>query len=92
MQEGDETDRLIGWAEEPPIPGQTVSGVVRHIDLEGGFYGIVTEDGRRLDPVNLPDAFKRDGLPVRVRVEKTREQASIRMWGELVRIVEIQRA
>ena len=64
---------------------------MRHIDLEGGFYGIVTDDGRKLDPVNLPDTFRQDGIRIKTRVEPLKGQTSVHMWGTLVRIIDIER-
>ena len=71
--------------------GQIVTGTVRHIDLEGGFYGIETDDGTKLDPVNLPEEFRQDGVRVRVRVEELKDRVSTHMWGKIVRIVDIKR-
>lgn len=61
---------------------------VRWIELEGGFYGLVSNEGERYLPLNLPEAFRRDGLKVEVRgrVEKV---VSFRMWGTALRILEI---
>jgi len=70
---------------------QAVTGTVRYIDVEGGFYGIVTDDGRKLDPVNLPQEFQKDGLRIRARVEPLQQRVSIRMWGTPVRIIEFKR-
>jgi hypothetical protein len=70
---------------------EKVAVTVRHIDLEGGFYGLVTEDGRNLDPVNLPKEFQQDGLRLEVRVVPLRNQTSIHMWGTQVRILEFRR-
>lgn len=36
-----------------------LTGVVKHIELEGGFFGIVGDDGQKYDPVNLPAEFKK---------------------------------
>jgi hypothetical protein len=71
--------------------GQTVTGTVRHIDLEGGFYGIEADDGTKLDPVNLPEDFRQDGVRVRVRVEEIKDRVSTHMWVRIVRIVDIKR-
>ena len=70
---------------------QTVTGTVRYIDVEGGFYGIVTDDGQKLDPVNLPREFRKDGLRIQAQVEPVQQQVSIRMWGTPVRIIEFKR-
>jgi hypothetical protein len=71
--------------------GQIVTGTVRHVDLEGGFYGIEADDGAKLDPLNLPEDFRQDGVRVRVRVEELKDRVSTHMWGRIVRIVDIKR-
>jgi hypothetical protein len=70
---------------------QVVRGTVRYLDVEGGFYGIVTDEGKKLDPVNLPREFQKDGLQIRARVEPVKDLVSVRMWGTPVRIIEVQR-
>jgi len=74
-----------------PAASRQITGVVKHLDLEGSFYGIITDDGQRLDPVNLPGAFQQDGLRIKARVEPLEGQVSVHMWGTLVRIIDIQR-
>jgi hypothetical protein len=71
--------------------GQVVTGTVRHVDLEGGFYGIEADDGTKLDPVNLPEEFRQDGVRVQVQVEELKDRVSTHMWGKIVRIVGIKR-
>ncbi|RLF14913.1 MAG: hypothetical protein DRN06_06425, partial [Thermoprotei archaeon] len=76
------------------VPGKTGGivrsrGVVKHIPLEGGFYGIVAEGGRRYLPLNLPQEFKRDGLKVRFEGRVKREVGTIYMWGTPLEIVRI---
>ena len=79
-------------AGEVVINGDTVSGTgtVRRIDLEGGFYGIVGDDGMKYDPVNLAREFQVDGLRVGFEARVRKEQASTRMWGTLIEIMSIQ--
>ncbi len=67
------------------------TGTVQYIELEGGFYGIVGDDGRQYDPVDLDDAFKEDGLRVHFRARAVEDMASIRMWGTIVNLVSIER-
>jgi len=64
------------------------TGTIRYVDLEGGFYGLVAEDGTKYDPTPLPESLRVDGLRVRFRATKTDEMTT-RMWGTPV---EIQRA
>ena len=73
-------DASSGWIE----------GTVRHVELEGGFFGIVDEQGNRFDPVNLPQRFEKDGLRVKFRMTKLPDQMSFHMWGALVKITKIE--
>jgi len=38
------------------------SGTIQYLPFEGGFYGIVEDDLRKYDPVNLESQFAVDGL------------------------------
>jgi hypothetical protein len=40
------------------------TGVVQHQDIEGGFFGLVADDGAKYDPGTLPEAFP-EGRPPR---------------------------
>jgi len=80
-----------GARNQPVAVKGAITGTIKYVDLEGGFYGIVTDAGQKLDPVNLPDAFRQDGLRIQARVERAEGQVSTHMWGPLVRIVEIER-
>ena len=71
--------------------GMLITGTVRHVDLGGGFYGIETDDGMKLDPVNLPEDFQEDGVRIRLRVEWLEDRVSIRMWGRIVCLLSIER-
>lgn len=67
------------------------TGTVQYVQLEGGFYGIVAEDGTKYDPTNLPDEFEEDGLRVRFRAELKEDVLGFHMWGKIVELLEIQR-
>ena len=76
---------------EDPDPADIVSGVghIIYNDLEGGFYGLVADDGSRYNPINLEDAFKQDSLRVRFRAVKRPGTVTIQMWGETVEILDM---
>jgi hypothetical protein len=69
---------------------QFISGTIKYIDLEGGFYGIIAEDGTRFNPENLPEKFRSDGLRVRFNGTPDRKGVSIQMWGMMFRINKIE--
>jgi len=62
--------------------GEEISFVadVKWISLEGGFFGLVADEGVNYLPLNLPEGFRKDGLKVKVR-GRVREGFTIYMWG-----------
>ena len=64
-------------------------GEVRWISLEGGFFGLVAEDGRKFFPLNLPQEFKKEGLKIRVKGNIKKGIATVQMWGAPFEIREI---
>ncbi len=85
---------LVGCTSEQQRDGvvRNIRGTMVRVEVEGGFYGIVAENGNKYDPLNLPDAFKVDGIKVKCQIEELDQQVSIHMWGKLVRILEIEKA
>ena len=67
------------------------TGEIKYIDLEGGFYGIVADDGEHYDPIDMPSEFKEDGLRVSFIVKILENQGSIHMWGSVVKILKIEK-
>lgn len=78
--------------EEVVVPDNTITffGEVRYVELEGGFFGIVTDDGTKFFPQYLDNNFKQDGLNVRVTALLQEEVFGIQMWGAPIQIVNIQ--
>ena len=66
-----------------------LKGRATRVDLEGGFWGIVDEDGNRWQPVNMPEQLKGKDTTVQCTVYKT-DEATAAMWGEPVFIVSFE--
>ena len=62
---------------------------VCYIELEGGFFGLVTGDGQRLLPLNLPAQFSKPGAKVKLRGHEQREVMTIQQWGTPFHVTEI---
>lgn len=81
---------FFGCQKECPLCGGIRgTGRVMYVPLEGGFFGIVADSGKRYEPVNLPEDFRKDGLRVAFVAEPF-EGVSSHMWGELIRLVRIE--
>lgn len=68
----------------------TFEGRIERMELEGGFWGVVTDDGQRLDPGSLPQSVQVEGLRVQGRAQPLTDIMTIRMWGTPVKLLEIK--
>jgi hypothetical protein len=84
---------LCGCIEEPA--GQDAvsgTGIVIYQDIEGGFYGIMADDGTRYLPLNLGDEYQIDGLSVRFSGTPREDLLTIAQWGTPIELTSIQKS
>jgi hypothetical protein len=55
-------------------------GTIQFLNLEGGFYGIVTKKGKKLLPMNLDKAYKTPGAIVEISGHAVNVM-TIQQWG-----------
>ncbi len=81
------------WAGDREKGADVLSGTgtIKHINLEGGFYGLIADDGRKYLPRDLGREFKLDGLRVRFQVKILTGTAAIFMWGTPVEVLSIEK-
>jgi hypothetical protein len=82
---------LLAWEDAPQRVAIKATGTVKHQGLEGGFWGIVGDDGQNYDPVNLAPEFQKEGLRVSFEAVPAQNQMSIHMWGTIVELKTIAR-
>lgn len=70
----------------------SASGTVKYIRIEGGFFGIITPDDRKYLPLNLPEEFQVDGMPVTFTAREKPGVATTAMWGKPVELDSIEAA
>ena len=66
-----------------------ITGIIKYVNLSGGFWGIEADNGQKYQPV--------DKLPAQLRKEGTRVKATIQpvatfgimMWGQDVEVKSI---
>lgn len=68
------------------------TGTIRKIELDGGFYGIIGDNGKFYDPVNLGPAYQVEGLKIRFKAKFPEDITTIHMWGRATQVVEIEAA
>ena len=82
----------IWFSEDDGVDDDVISetGTVKYVDLEGGFYGIVGDDGTYYDPINLEKEFKLDGLRIYYKAKIYEDVFNAHMWGTPIEIIEIE--
>jgi len=65
------------------------TGTITYLSFEGGFYGIISDDGNGYDPINLPPEYEIDGLSVEF-VGVILDLESFHMWGRIIKILSIR--
>jgi hypothetical protein len=76
-------------------PGLDETGTVRFFEIEGGCWVIDATDTDtgatvRLEPTNLPEQLRVDGLKVRFEAHPRPDLASICMVGQIVELTGIE--
>ncbi|MFP4285683.1 MAG: hypothetical protein ACLFQG_09035 [Desulfovermiculus sp.] len=74
---------------QPEPNARAFQGRIVYKELEGGFFGILTEKGERLNPVNLPAKCRQNGLRVQGTYRVLEQTMTIQMWGEPVELLRI---
>ncbi len=66
-----------------------IVGTVVRKSFEGGFFAIDGDDGRKYDPIGLPEDFQKNGLKVKVMARLRADAMSLHMYGAIIEIVDI---
>jgi hypothetical protein len=83
------------WVTPTPAAGGDgekvhLIGVVRHHEVEGGFYAIHGSDGVTYDPTNLPAEFAKEGLEVEAEARRLDNAMGIHQVGTMVELARIR--
>lgn len=66
---------------------QWYTGTLKFYNLEGGFFGLTTEDGKQLLPLNLDNKYKKDGAIIKVFGHIDNNIMTIQMWGSPFKVI-----
>lgn len=66
------------------------AGTIVFVPLEGGFFGIAGDDGKKYLPLTISKEFQVDGLRVAFEAEEAPDTATIQMWGTPVNVTFIE--
>jgi len=67
------------------------TGTMKYINVNGWFYGIVGDDGKEYEVLNLDPAFQEDDLRVHFDAKIAENANSVHMWGTVVELIDIEK-
>lgn len=63
-----------------------IKGKVVHQNLGTGFWGIIADNGKQYEPVNLPKKFQKENQPITLKAKES-DSFSLFMWGTPIEII-----
>ncbi|MBA6263632.1 MAG: hypothetical protein V7780_13305 [Colwellia sp.] len=66
------------------------TATVKYMNLEGGFFGLVSKEGKHWLPMNLKKEFQQDGAVIKVRGNALTGMMTIQQWGTPFSITHIE--
>lgn len=73
----------------PKGEGMMLQGTVRYLNLEGGFWGIIADNGQKILPKNLPQEYRKDGIRLSFTAQEITGMMTIQQWGKLSNLSDI---
>jgi len=73
----------------PKGEGMMLQGTVRYLNLEGGFWGIIADNGQKILPKNLPQEYHKDGIRLSFTAQEITGMMTIQQWGKLSNLSDI---
>lgn len=67
------------------------TGTIKYLDFEGGFYGIIADNDKHYDPINLPKEFEVNGLRVYFKAKIRKDLGSYHLWGAVIELIYIKK-
>ncbi|MGH8646061.1 MAG: META domain-containing protein [Gammaproteobacteria bacterium] len=68
-----------------------ITGTVQRLDLEGGLVVIRDAEGTQYNPINLPEAFRVEGMAVEAEAQRRDDVASIGMIGPIIELLRVRK-
>jgi hypothetical protein len=66
------------------------TATVKHMNLEGGFFGLVSKEGKHWLPMNLKKEFQQHGAIIKVTGSALNDVITIQQWGTPFSITHIE--
>lgn len=66
-----------------------IKGTIKWMDLEMGFFGLISNNGNEYLPLNLPQKYQINGQKIHCEIKELDGVMTSVMWGTPIDITEI---
>jgi len=67
-----------------------MNGTIKYINIEGGFWGIISTSGQQFLPVNLPSSYQVHGASISCNYRPAKQMDSFIQWGLAIQIISFE--
>jgi len=71
-------------------PPDWVEVKVVYLNFEGGFYGLVTKNGKKLLPMNLAKEYRIEDTILKIKADKVEGLVTIQQWGVPYKLTDVK--
>jgi hypothetical protein len=85
---------LLGTILPFALPRQDLvsgNGTITHVNLEGGFYGIIADGGIQYEPANLDASFAQDNMRVSFQGKIRTDIVNVHQWGSMLELTKLEK-
>lgn len=66
------------------------TGKLQFINLEGGFYGFIGDNGERLLPLGLDKKYRQHGAEIKILGYIDKDIMTIQQWGQPFKVLKVE--
>lgn len=66
-----------------------LNGTILYQQLEGGFFGFISDSGDKYLPIGLAKQFKQNGLKVKLVATKIEDIVTTQQFGQSIKVIEV---
>lgn len=85
-----ESMALLEEADSKQGKFMQLTGTIRYQDLEGGFYGFISNTGQRFTLNNLAKEYWLDGLVIQIEAKPVEGMATTTQFGPLLKVYSVK--
>lgn len=86
----DKAEALGSMKKSDLMGGEWREGTVQYIEVEGGFFGIVTKNGGKFLPMNMDKSAQKHGSIIKFKGVVLKDMHTIQQWGTPIKLSEVK--